>query len=114
METRLSLRLKQLRKSFGLSPSQVIKKLKSFDLDFCDQSVYKWESGKSTPSIKTLKALAKIYCCHISYLVEEEECKLVRLSPKEIFLLKIFRTDFLFRSIAVQIIRRFKIKSYNN
>ena len=106
METRLSLRLKQLRKSFGLSPSQVIKKLKSFDLDFCDQSVYKWEQGNAVPKLETLRELAKIYNCNLSYLIEGKRYKYLRLTPIEYSLLNTYRSDFLFRSILTQIINK--------
>ena len=99
METRLSVRLKSLRKSQQLSPSQVVKRLKDVDLDYSSQSIYKWEEGQSIPPLNTLYALAKIYNCNICYLIDDEDGYFAKISPYDANILRLFRTDFLFRGI---------------
>lgn len=100
METRLSFRLRELRKSSSLTPLQVIKKLKEHNIDYSEQSVYKWEEGNVIPPLNIIVALSKIYHCHISYLIGDEDKELRKLSANEIVTLRLFRADFLFRSIA--------------
>lgn len=100
METKLSFRLRELRKSFSLSPSQVVQKLKEEDIDYSEQSVYKWEEGSVIPPLNIIVALSKIYQCHISYLIGDEDKELRKLSANEIVALRLFRADFLFRSIV--------------
>ena len=57
METRLSFRLRELRKSSSLTPLQVIKKLKEHNIDYSEQSVYKWEEGNVIPPLNIIVAL---------------------------------------------------------
>ncbi len=99
METRLSIRLKELRKSQQLSPTQVVKKLQEINLNYSSQSIYKWEEGESIPPANTLYELAKIYNCNICYLVDDEDGSFAKISPYDANILRLFRTDFLFRSI---------------
>lgn len=106
METRLSIRLKTLRKSLSMSTSQVVKLLKRNNTLYSEQSIYKWEQGNAIPSLDTLKQLSKIYNCNISYLIEGKKYKYLRISPIENNLLNIYRTDFLFRSVLTQILKR--------
>lgn len=113
METQLCTRLKQLRKEALLSPAFVIKELEKSNLIYSVPSLYKWEQGKVIPELNVIKALSAIYNCNVSYLIDTGNVANKTLSPNEIFLLKLFRNDFLFRSIAVQILRkyeRYKIK----
>ena len=105
METKLSIRLKALRKSEALSVSDVLTGLKQYDLTFCEQSVYKWEEGSATPSINILNVLAKIYHCNLSYLISDDDIKYKRVSNNELNILRQFRTDFLFRSAVSQLMR---------
>ena len=100
METRLSLRLKTLRKEFSLSPSQVVNKLKKINFNYSEQSVYKWEQGKSIPPLDTT-----IYNCSISYLLVDESENYKKVNSSDIKVLKLFRTDFLFRSILSLMVR---------
>ena len=100
METRLSFRLKELRKSLSLSPSQVIKKLEAYNIKYSEQSVYKWEEGSVIPPIEAIGALSDIYKCNISYLIGDEDKELRKLSANEIVTLRLFRADFLFRSLV--------------
>ena len=105
METKLSTRLRLLRKSIYLSTSEVIDKLKEESLDYCEQSLYKWEEGYAIPSITTLYALAKIYHCNISYLIADAELEFKEVPSYERIILRLYRTDFLFRSTVGQLMR---------
>ncbi len=105
METRLSIRLKTLRKSQSLNPSQVVKRLKQYDYEYSTQSIYKWEEGSTIPPLNILYALSKIYNCGISYLLSEEIEEYKQIGPKEAIVLRLFRTDFLFRNILSMIIK---------
>lgn len=106
MNNEISIRLKSLRKQFTFSASKVISMLSSIDKKYSVQTLYKWEEGSVIPSFKTLKALSTIYRCSISYLIEGETYEFKRLTASERFLLKIYRDDFLFRSIAIQILKK--------
>ena len=106
MVTRLSTRLKELRRISSLSATEVIKELKNSDLDYSEQSIYKWEQGNAIPRFETLKVLSKIYGCNISYLIEGKKYKYLHITPCEYQMLNIYRTDFLFRSILTQIINK--------
>lgn len=106
MESTLSIRLKTLRKSLSMTTAQVIKLLKKSNITYSEQSIYKWEQGSVVPSLETLKELSKIYNCNISYLVEGKKYKYLRITPSENLLLNIYRTDFLFRSIITQVIKK--------
>lgn len=106
MNNSISMRLKALRKQFTFSATKVIHMLSNIDKQYSIQTLYKWEEGTVTPSINTLKALANIYNCPISYLIDGENLEYKRLTSHERFLLKLYRNDFLFRSIAVQIIKK--------
>ena len=105
METRISTRLKALRKNLSLSSTQVIKLLSKENISYSIQTIYKWEEGSMIPSFETLKALSKIYNCNISYLLDGKEYECKRITPVENTLLTIYRTDFLFRSISTMIIK---------
>ena len=102
----ISMRLKALRKQFTFSASKVIKILSNIDKKYSIQTLYKWEEGSVTPSLNTLKALASIYNCPVSYLINGENLEYKRLTSSESFLLNMYRNDFLFRSIAVQILKK--------
>lgn len=106
METSLSIRLKALRKSLSMSTAHVIKMLKKNNISYSEQSIYKWEQGSVVPSLETLRELSKIYDCNISYLIEGKKYKYMRITPSENFLLNTYRTDFLFRSIMTQVIKK--------
>lgn len=105
MESKLSIRLRALRKSAYLSASEVIEKLQDSNLDYSEQSLYKWEQGVVTPSIKTLYALSKIYNCNISYLISDDDLKFKKINDYEIAILKLYRTDFIFRNTVGQLMR---------
>lgn len=105
MRTRLSIKLKNLRVAQGLTGIDVIKRLKNFGMDYSLQAIYKWEDGTSKPNLQVLLALSKIYHCDISYLVEERNLTYKNLTASEIFYLHQYRNNFLFKSIAVQIMR---------
>ena len=89
-----------------MTPSQVINLLKKNNLNYSNQSVYKWEQGNAIPKFETLKILSKIYDCNISYLVEGKKYRYLRITPCEYNLLNAYRTNFLFRSILTQIINK--------
>ena len=106
MDSNLSMRLRTLRKNLSLTPAQVVKHLKRNNLEYSEQSIYKWEQGSVIPKFEIIKELAKIYDCNISYLVEGKKYKCLRVSPCEYQVLKLYRTDYLFRSIVTQIISK--------
>lgn len=106
MENKISIRLKTLRKQLSLSSKFVISKLSKTNKNYSIQSLYKWEDGSVTPSLKVLIDLSKIYKCNISYLLDGTNYEYKRLTPIENYILNIYRTDFLFRSIAVQILKK--------
>lgn len=64
-------RLKAARKEFGYSLEQVA--------EFCGvqqyQTVSKWESGNSTPSVEKLMRLCDLYGYEIGYFMGEYDCK---------------------------------------
>ncbi len=105
METKLSIRLKTLRKITHLSTDEVIERLKNNNLDYSSQSLYKWEQGNAVPSVKTLYVLAKIYQCNISYLIAENDVEFKKVNSYEMTILRLYRSDFLFRSTISQLIR---------
>lgn len=106
MENKISIRLRTLRKQLSLSAKQVINLLSKVNQKYSLQTLYKWEEGSVMPSLNTLKELSKIYGCNISYLIDGENFEYKRLSPTENHLLNIYRTDFLFRSLIVQVIQK--------
>lgn len=108
MENKISIRLKTLRKQSSLSAKQVICMLSKSNRKYSLQSLYKWEEGMVTPNLNTIKELSRIYHCPMSYLVDGKIFEYKKLTATEIFLLNIYRTDFLFRSISVQIINKLK------
>lgn len=110
MVTQLSCKLRDLRKNMQYTTTQVANKLKKNNANYSIQSIYKWEEGSATPEINVLILLAKIYHCNISFLIEEEQVIYKNLTASEIFLLRLFRNDFQFRSIAIQILKRFERK----
>ena len=108
MDTKLSTRLRSLRKNLSYSTEKVIGLLKEKGFYFSKQSIYKWENGSAMPSIKVIKALASIYHCNLSYLLDGKSYEFKRITPKEDILLYAYRTDFFFRSISTQLIRKFE------
>ncbi len=106
MENKISIRLKTLRKQLSLSAKQVITLLSKANHNYSLQTLYKWEEGSVIPNLNALKELSKIYGCNISYLMDGENFEYKRLSPSENHLLNIYRTDFLFRSLVVQVIHK--------
>ncbi|MBQ2204782.1 MAG: helix-turn-helix transcriptional regulator [Lachnospiraceae bacterium] len=106
MESKLSMRLRGLRKSKSFTIEYIVKKLKQKGFIYTIQSIYKWEQGKAIPPIKVLIELSRIYKCNISYLIEEKDYDYISLTPSELNLLRLFREDFLFRSISMQVIRK--------
>ena len=107
MDTKLGQKLKQLRIKHNLSCEQLLKKLEKHNLHYTVQSIYKWEHG-ATPSILVIKALSSIYKCPIEYFIDDEHKTIVVLTPVEIFLLKLYRTNILFREIATLIIQKYQ------
>lgn len=105
MRTRLSIKLKSLREAQSLNGIDVIKKLKNYGANYSLGAIYKWEDGTAKPNLEILLALSKIYHCDISYLIEERNLTYKNLTTSEIFYLHQYRNDFLFKSIAVQIMR---------
>ena len=53
--------LKNLRNTAGLSTIEVIERLKAFDVDLSEKTLYGYENGLSSPQINTLFRLCEIY-----------------------------------------------------
>lgn len=106
MDNDISIRLKTLRKQLAYSASKVIKILSNIDKKYSVQTLYKWEESAVIPNFITLQALSQIYKCPLSYLIDGENLEYKRLTAHEKYLLDLYRNDFLFRSIAVQILKK--------
>lgn len=67
----IGVRLRSLRKEWGYSLERVA--------EACDvqqyQTVSKWESANTIPSMKQLLKLCNLYGCDIGYLLGEHDCK---------------------------------------
>lgn len=53
--------LKSARNSVGLTPSEVVSSLKTFNIDISEKTLYGYENGHSSPQISTLFHLCDIY-----------------------------------------------------
>ena len=53
--------LKSLRNSAGLSTIEVVERLRVFDIDLSEKTLYGYENGLSSPQINTLFRLCEIY-----------------------------------------------------
>ena len=60
-------KLSELRKSHGLTQSELAEKL-----NFSDKAVSKWEQGESLPGIEVLYKLSRLYGVSLDYLAGEE------------------------------------------
>ena len=60
-------RLSKLRKSNGLTQSELAERL-----NYSDKAVSKWEQGESMPGIEVLYRLSKLYGVSLDYIVGEE------------------------------------------
>ena len=65
MET--SLKIKELRKNKNVSASEL-----AITLSVTQQTIYDYESGKSTPSPEKLKILSKYFNVSIDYILDNE------------------------------------------
>lgn len=108
MDNKLGKKLKLLRKLNKLSAEQVITKLKSYNVNYSIQSLYKWEEGTSKPNVYILAYLSHIYKCTINYLLSEDEEYIEKLNGHELALIKYFRKDSNFRHISILLSERFE------
>lgn len=60
-------RLKELRRSKGLSIEELSKELKSRGVIISASAIQKYERGKRNPKIKTLEGLADYFCVPVDY-----------------------------------------------
>lgn len=60
----IHIRLKQLRKQNNLSQAQLAK-----IIGVTQSCVTKWENGKSTPNVKTIILLSKLFGKKVDYLI---------------------------------------------
>ena len=80
------MRLKEIRKSLGLSQKQVC------DYIGCSGTVYsRYETGKREPSIGTVLKIAEFYGVSLDYLVGNKEFEERSLSDSESELLSVYR-----------------------
>lgn len=100
MNTLLSQKLRLLRKTNGLTINDIVNKLKKYNLDYSNKSVYKWEEGTSSPNINIIYTLANIYGCSISYLIDDKPLKQDNVTLSESRALKYYRDNYLFKNIA--------------
>ncbi len=59
----ISVFLKQLRKTSGLSANDVVNNLKSYDIEISSKTLYGYESGLSMPNADAFVSLCQIYKC---------------------------------------------------
>lgn len=59
----ISVFLKQLRKTSGLSANDVVNNLKSYDIEISAKTLYGYESGLSMPNADAFVSLCQIYKC---------------------------------------------------
>ena len=107
MKTEIAYKIKLLRKKNNFSVKDLKNKLKIRHMDFSEQTIYKWEEGAVVPNLHVLQALAEIFDIDISYLIDNEILEFKTLTPIELFLLNLYRNDFLFQNICVLIIRKY-------
>ena len=69
--TVLGARLKEARKTMGYSLEYVAKACNIQQY----QTVSKWESGNTSPSLEKLLTLCKLYGCDLGYFIGEYDCK---------------------------------------
>lgn len=67
----LGLRLKEARKAMGYSLEKVAEACQIQQY----QTVSKWESGNTMPSLDNFMKLSELYGCEIGYLLGEYDCK---------------------------------------
>lgn len=67
----ISTRLKEARKSMGYSLEYVAEACNIQQY----QTVSKWESGNTTPSLEKLLTLCELYGCDLGYFIGEYDCK---------------------------------------
>ena len=53
--------LQKQRKNSGLSIKDAVKRLKDYEINVSEQTVYSWESGRRMPDADSLLALCEIY-----------------------------------------------------
>ena len=107
MKTKIANKIKFLRKKNNFSVRDVKNKLKIRHMDFSEQTIYKWEEGVITPNLYVLQALSEIFDIDISYLIDDGILEFKTLTPIELFLLNLYRNDFLFQNICILIIRKY-------
>lgn len=69
--TVLGARLKEARKAMGYSQEYVAEACQIQQY----QTISKWESGNTTPSLEKLLLLCELYGCELGYFIGEYDCK---------------------------------------
>ncbi len=67
----LGARLKEARKAMGYSQEYVAEACQIQQY----QTISKWESGNTTPSLEKLLLLCELYGCELGYFIGEYDCK---------------------------------------
>jgi transcriptional regulator with XRE-family HTH domain len=69
---RLAEKLRTIRNAFGLSQTQVVKRLDVEEMIVASQ-ISEFESGKYAPSLIVLLQYARLACVHVEDLIDDEE-----------------------------------------
>lgn len=88
MEYNIASVLKQLRKTSQQTASDVIDKLKEYNIDISIKTLYGYESGLSMPNADVFVALCQIYKCDNPMDVFGNS----RIEPTELELLEKYRS----------------------
>lgn len=108
---KLGENIRKYRKELGLTQEELAKRVDAIQTD-----IHRWEAGKVTPSIESLKKLAKALNVSVdSFLFTEREKKHLKIADKE-FLDKLIDIDKLSpadRTTIANMIDALKAKSNN-
>ena len=74
-----SQRLKQLRKSFGITQTEFAK-----EFNISQGTIGMWETGQRTPDVEMLSKIAKRFNVSIDYLLGKEETKILPATNEEL------------------------------
>ena len=96
--------LKSLRLQNGFSVKCLSSMLNDFNYPISDKTIYKWESNKTIPDIKSLNILAKIYNVGLESFFESGS-KIQALTSIELKLISYLHSYKLFKKVVLMLAR---------
>lgn len=96
--------LKHLRLQNGFSIKHLSSILNDFNYPISDKTIYKWESNKIIPDIKSLNILAKIYNVGLESFFESSS-KIQALTSVELKLISYLHSYKLFKKVVFMLAR---------